>query len=103
MKIRFKQAYGKFQPGWVIGTDDAGGQALIDIGVAEQVPEHTRLLKYAVDQALSFECVSPNAKPDAVYSKDAAQVEPDPAQQIPPEIPESQNNDFTKFKSRKHI
>lgn len=71
MKIQFLKQHDRFKPGWVIGTDEKAGLDLIAQGVARQVPEHTRALKYALGAELSFECVQEGANPDDPQPKDA--------------------------------
>lgn len=74
MKIQFDEQYGRFNPGWVIDCPDRDAQNLIDLGVAHQVPDNTRALKYNPAAQLSFECVTEN-NPDELVSKDASNPE----------------------------
>jgi hypothetical protein len=60
MKIQFIKDHGNFKAGWVIGTSEPSGQRLIDLGVATQVADHIRLLKYKVNQPLAEECIIPD-------------------------------------------
>jgi hypothetical protein len=61
MKIRFTKIkvtpHRTFHPGWVVGVSDDMGAAFIAEGVAIQVPNDTRALKYPPAAPISAECV----------------------------------------------
>lgn len=71
MKIQFLKQHGRFQPGWVIGTTEKEGAELVEQGIARQVADHTRSLKYTLAQELSYECVQETPDDDALIPKDA--------------------------------
>lgn len=59
MVVRFVKDYEDFKKGWVIGTTERSANKLIALGVAVQVADHIRPLKYADGQAVMEECVMP--------------------------------------------